>query len=156
MFVVLVAGSPFFGLPLLFIVLGLFSVLLVHELGHALLVRQFGYEVERISIYPIHGLCHYDEPYSEYEDSVIAWGGVLAQLLLFIPASAFLFFFGNTPFGSVNVLLVIFSYINAMSIVFNLVPAPGLDGSKTWRLIPILVKAKWSLIQHRRKRLFKK
>src|SRR6266566_1122721 len=85
MFVVLVAGSPFFGLPLLFIVLGLFSVLLVHELGHALLVRQFGYEVERISIYPIHGLCHYDEPYSEYEDSVIAWGGVLAQLLLFIP-----------------------------------------------------------------------
>jgi Zn-dependent protease len=155
MFGAFLIATPLFGLPLLFIALGLFVILLVHELGHAFLAVRLGYEVEKISIYPIHGLCYYDEPYSEYENSVIAWGGVAAQLLLFIPATAILGYFGNTTFGSVNVLLVTFSYINGVSMVVNLAPGLGLDGTKAWRVLPILAKAKWSIYQLKRRKMLK-
>src|SRR3990172_12873917 len=74
MFGAFLLATPLFGLPLLFIALGLFVILLVHELGHAFLASRLGYEVEKICIFPIHGLCYYDEPYSEYENAVIAWG----------------------------------------------------------------------------------
>lgn len=155
MFSALLLATPFFGLPLLFIAIGLVAILLMHELGHAFLASRLGYEVERIEISPIHGLCHYDEPYSEYEDSVIAWGGVAGQLLLFVPAATFLFVFGNTALGSLNVLLVVLAYINAILIVVNLAPGFGLDGTKAWRIVPIWVKAKWAVHQLRRKKFLK-
>ena len=152
---VFLLATPFFGFPFLFIALGLFSVLLAHEFGHAILVNHLGYEVERIQIFPIHGFCLYEQPYSPYEDSIIAWGGVLAQFVLFVPAAAILGFFGNTSFGSINVLLVTFSYINALSMVMNLAPAPGLDGRKAWRLLLIILKAKWTIFQLKRRKIIK-
>lgn len=155
LFAVFVAASPFFGFPIVFIALGLFSIMLAHELGHAYLVKHLGYRVYRIRIFPVHGLCLYEETDSPYEDYIIAWGGVLAQLILFVPAVAILAIFGNTSVGSINVLLVAFSYINAVIMVINLTPAPGLDGGKAWRLPLIFLKAKWTIFQLRRKKILK-
>ena len=146
---------PFLGIPILFIAIGLFSIMLAHELGHAVLANRLGYKVDRIRIFPIHGLCLYEEPYSPYEDSIIAWGGVLAQLVLFVPAGAILVLFGNTSFGSINVLLVGFTYINAFIMAINLMPSPGLDGRKAWRLPVIIIRAKWTIFQLKRKRILK-
>jgi len=155
MFGIFLVATPLLGIPILFIALGLFSVMLIHEFGHAFLAKRLGYAVYRIQIFPIHGLCLYEEPYSPYEDSLIAWGGVLAQLVLFVPAAAFLVLFGNSNNGSVNVLLVTFSYINATIMVTNLTPAAPLDGKKAWRLPLILVKAKWTMYQLKRKKILK-
>jgi len=155
MFGVFVAATPFFGIPILFIAIGLFSIMLVHEFGHAILVNHLGYKVNQIRIFPIHGHYSYEEPYSPYEDSIIAWGGVLAQFVLFVPAAAILAFFGNTSFGSINVLLVGFSYINAFIMAINLTPGPGLDGRKAWRLPLIIVRAKWTIFQLKRKKILK-
>ena len=149
------AGVPILGIPLLFIALGLFAIMLVHEFGHGFLVKRLGYKVHRIQIFPIHGLCLYEAPYSPYEDSLIAWGGVLAQFVLFVPAAATLAFFGNSSVGSVNVLLVTFSYINASIMVMNLTPAAPLDGKKAWRLPLMLVRAKWTMYQLKRKKILK-
>jgi Zn-dependent protease len=155
LFAAFVAAIPFFGIPILFIAFGLFSVMLIHEFGHAFLVKRLGYKVHRIQIFPIHGLCLYEAPYSPYEDSLIAWGGVLAQFVLFVPAAATLAFFGNSSVGSVNVLLVTFSYINATIMVTNLTPAAPLDGKKAWKLPIILVRAKWTMYQLKRKKILK-
>jgi Zn-dependent protease len=155
MFGLFLAGVPIFGIPLLFIALGLFTILLVHELGHAFLVKRLGYQVIRIQIFPIHGICLHEAPYSVYEESIIAWGGVLAQFVLFVPAATVLAFFGNSSIGSVNVLLVTFSYINASIIVTNLTPAAPLDGKKAWRLPPNLMRAKWTMYQLKRKKILK-
>ncbi len=152
---VFLLATPLFGLPLLFIVIGLFVLSLVHELGHAFLAVRLGYGVKRIDIFPVHGLCYYDSPYSAYEDAIIAWGGVVGQLILFIPAVSFLGLFGNTASGCVNVLLVTFTYVNACSIALNLAPARGLDGAKSWRIVPIVVKARWSMYQLRRKKFLR-
>ena len=155
MFGLFLAGVPIFGIPLLFIALGLFAILLVHELGHAFLAKRLGYHVVRIQIFPIHGFCLYEEPYSAYEESIIAWGGVLAQFVLFVPSALVLAYFGNSSVGSVNVLLVMFSYINASIMVMNLTPAAPLDGKKAWRLPLILVRAKWTMYQLNRKKILK-
>ena len=155
MFGLFFAGVPVLGIPLLFIALGLFTIMLAHEFGHAILVKRLGYRVIRIQIYPIHGLCLYEAPYSTYEDAIIAWGGVLAQFILFMPAAAALALFGNSSVGSVNVLLVTFSYINGYSMVMNLAPAAPLDGKKAWKLPVILVRAKWTMFQLKRKKILK-
>jgi Zn-dependent protease len=155
MFGAFVLAIPFLGIPILFIAIGLFSIMIFHELGHAVLVNRLGYKVERIRIFPIHGLCLYEEPYSPYEDSIIAWGGVLAQLVLFVPATAILAFLENTAFGSINVLLVAFSYVNACIMAINLTPAHGLDGRKAWKLPLIIARAKWTMFQLKRKKILK-
>ena len=155
MLVVFVAAALILGVPFLFIAIGLFSVMLIHELGHAFLARRLGYRVHRIRIYPIHGLCLYETPYSPYEDSIIAWGGILGQLILFIPATATLVFVGNFSVGVLNVLLVMFSYINATIMITNLTPSAPFDGKKAWRLPRILLKAKWTMYQLKRKKILR-
>lgn len=155
MFGLFAVAIPFLGVPILFIAIGLFSIMLVHELGHAILAIRLGYRVNRINIFPIHGLCLYEQPYSPYENSIIAWGGVIAQLVLFVPATAILGFFGNTSFGSINVLLVGFSYINGFIMAINLAPGPGLDGRKAWRLPIFIARAKWTMFQLKRKKILK-
>ena len=155
MFALFGAAIPFLGIPIIFIALGLFTVMLAHEFGHAVLAKRLGNRVYRIQIFPIHGLCLYETPYSPYEDSIIAWGGVLAQFILFVPAAATLAFLGNSSIGSINVLLVTYSYLNAVIMVTNLTPAAPFDGKKAWRLPLLLLRAKWTMYQLKRKKILK-
>jgi hypothetical protein len=66
--------------------LGFLVVILVHEFGHGVLVRLVGARVLRIDVLPTGGECWHSATHSELKDSLIAWGGVLAQLVLAIPA----------------------------------------------------------------------
>jgi len=52
-----------------------FSVILIHECGHMLAAQWKGCEVTGIELYPIHGFVRFWEPWSRYDDAVIAWGG---------------------------------------------------------------------------------
>jgi Zn-dependent protease len=64
--------------------LGLGTIILVHELGHAVLVHRFELEVIEIRIYPFGGECIHEATQSMREQVIIAWGGVLTQLVLLI------------------------------------------------------------------------
>src|SRR5690349_3869098 len=55
-----------------------FFLLLIHEIGHAIVAGFRRCAVSRIEIYPIHGLCHYF-PNVPDDEAFVAWGGVLAQ-----------------------------------------------------------------------------
>lgn len=62
-----------------------YVILFVHECGHAFLAKRLGYPPRHIFLSAIHGRCEYEEPYYEKEDAIIAWGGVLAQILVALP-----------------------------------------------------------------------
>lgn len=58
-----------------------FSVILIHESGHAFIASRLGYEVYSIRLSVIHGECIYDASHeTAREAAFIAWGGPLAQL----------------------------------------------------------------------------
>ena len=153
MLVGLIAASGVLGAGLAVLAFAVCTVTLAHELGHAYLARRLGYEVMDIRVFPVFGKCRYDRPYSDYEDAVIAWGGVAAQLLLLLPAAATLALVGNTSYGAINVLLIGLSYFNAVVMACNLAPARGMDGAKAWRLPFMVAKAKWTMRQLRRSKI---
>jgi len=90
--------------------------------------------------YPIHGFVRFREPWSRYDDAVIAWGGVAAQAAFAVPLVTWVAIFGFTRSDAVNVAIGILGYYSLFVAVFNLIPAPPLDGVKAWYLIPELIK----------------
>jgi stage IV sporulation protein FB len=116
------------------------SVILIHECGHMAAAQRKGYAVDGIFLYPIHGLCTFEMPWSRFDHCVIAWGGVLAQAAVALPLIAWLAVFGYTRFDAVNAVLAILGCYSLLVAVFNLIPAGRLDGALAWGLIPEWIK----------------
>lgn len=121
-----------------------FSVIFVHECGHALVARRLGYRVYSIKLSVIHGECAYECGYEDARDTaLIAWGGPMAQfavalvvwLIALIPVVGESHLFGP--------LLVFLGYVGPLMALVNLAPSPGLDGSKAWPLVPMLWRDLW-------------
>jgi len=112
------------------------SVLLVHETGHLIAARRRGSYVEEIRLYPIHGKCYFQTPWSRFDHQVIAWGGVAAQAVIGVPLVLWIICFGYTRFDAVNAVLAILGGYSLCVAAFNLIPAKGLDGSIAWSIIP--------------------
>ncbi len=113
---------------------GLLFIILIHELGHAALVRRYRLSVESIDISGIGGGCRWTGPHvTDVQRSVIAWGGVLAQgvLLVLLEMVGKTIGFGSTVVGQVAETLVV---PNLLLIIINLLPFPPLDGATAWSL----------------------
>ena len=50
------------------------SVLLIHEIGHLIAAQRRGSHVHEIRLYPIHGKCIFQTPWSRFDQCVIALG----------------------------------------------------------------------------------
>ena len=112
------------------------SVLLVHETGHLIAAQWRGSYVEEIRLYPIHGKCIFQTPWSRFDHQVIAWGGVAAQAVVGVPLVLWIAFLGYTRFEAINAILAILGGFSLCVAVFNLLPLRGLDGSIAWGIIP--------------------
>jgi Zn-dependent protease len=112
------------------------GVILLHELGHMHVAQRLGCRVRGIYLYPIHGICEFEMPWSRYDQCLIAWGGVAFQAIAFIPCIAWIIVMGYTPYDALNAPLAIFGGFSAVIAAFNLFPAPGLDGASAWAVIP--------------------
>lgn len=119
-----------------------FVLILLHETGHAFVVRSLGYTPFDIQLSAIHGTCSYPQPYSAYEDALIAWGGVGAQLLVAIPLIIMAQSEWSAHVYGLGPVIAFLGYFNAMMVPFNLAPHPMLDGGKAWKLFPLLWKDK--------------
>jgi Zn-dependent protease len=110
-------------------------IVLVHEMGHAVLVRRYRLRVLGIVVHGIGGECVYVGTTDERR-SIIAWGGVLGQLALFAVAAAAreLDALPRTMFiwQLTSALLV----PNLFTAALNLIPLEPLDGARAWRLFP--------------------
>ena len=130
-------NSPVFGLLAICSYLG---IIFVHETGHAFVASHLGLDVLNIRIGWFHGICVYEDPGSEWETVLVAWGGVLAQLLiaaLVFGVAALDLFKSQSYFGPIIVFL---GYINFMVAAINLAPSRGLDGAIAWRIVPLWLR----------------
>jgi Zn-dependent protease len=114
---------------------GFLLLLLVHELGHAALVRKYGHRVLSVDITGFGGLCRWSGWASPNQRGVIAWGGVLAQAALLVVVLAALLVVGlpSTWFGAELVSVLVWT--NLWLIGLNLLPFPPLDGAEAWPLV---------------------
>ncbi len=110
-------------------------IVLLHEVGHALVVRALRHRVVALEVTGFGGLCRWAGAATPLERSLIAWGGVLAQAVLLVAAVAVLALggFRVTPFG--GELAYAFVWTNLWLIGLNLLPFAPLDGAEAWRIV---------------------
>ncbi len=118
------------------------GIFLIHEAGHALVARRRGCGVVSIELYPIFGITKFERPWSELDHSLIAWGGVMAQAIFFVPLLAWVALFGYSKLDWFNMIIAILGFYSLAVAIFNLLPVHPLDGAQAWRLLPELLAAR--------------
>ncbi len=124
------------------------AIILIHEAGHAFLVRRFSLVVYSIVLTGTGGECTWAGHATPTQRAIIAWGGVLAQVPLLLlglalgallpPKAPALVVEAETTLVSVNVMLI----------AFNLLPIPALDGWHAWRVFaPSNIGSLWTTIR---------
>ncbi len=126
--------APAFSIATL---LSLVGLILIHEVGHATVAHWLGYSTRTIRLGLIHGKCEFDAPANRWDEALIAWGGVAAQLLIAVPLCIFDAFW-NSSLGFFAPAVLVLGYWSLVVAVFNLIPTRGLDGWTAWRIIPLL------------------
>jgi len=115
--------------------IGFFLLVLIHELGHATVVRAYGHQVLKVDVTGFGGLCHWFGSASRMERGAIAWGGVLAQLGLYVATLLVLLLTGGAHARWSLELASVWTGTNLWIIGLNLLPFPPLDGAEAWRFV---------------------
>jgi stage IV sporulation protein FB len=113
-----------------------FAVLLIHEAGHLIAAQRKGCRVLSIELYPVFGVTRFETPWSRLDHCAIAWGGVIAQALVFIPLIGWIVTHGYTRVEGLNMIFAILGFFSFAVAIFNLLPFPPLDGAVAWHLLP--------------------
>ena len=114
--------------------IGLFASVLVHELGHAVIARLYGVEVQEITLWFLGGLAQFEElPKQRGAEAMVAVAGPVTSLIL-VALGFGATFLAATGLPSATVF--VFSYLaltNLFLAVFNRLPALPLDGGRILR-----------------------
>ena len=106
---------------------GLFTSVVLHELGHALAARSFGIQTAHITLYPFGGIAAIKGlPDDPRQEAIIAVAGPAVNGALFLAFGGLWMVFGGWWLG-------IMAVINLMMGIFNLVPAFPMDGGRIFR-----------------------
>lgn len=114
--------------------LGFVLLVLVHELGHAVLVRAFGLRVVGIDVHGLGGECQWTGFASERAKATIAWGSVLAQVVVLVTTPLWGDRLPRPAPPFFEQLLSACTATNVMLMLLNLLPVPPLDGATAWRI----------------------
>ena len=101
----------------------IFTIVIIHELGHVFFIKLFKYPIISITIYPFGGVTKVNKKINSsiYADLIISMGGIFLQIILYIILI-------NQTYLSVydtNFLL----FYNKIIFFFNLIPIIPLDGA---------------------------
>lgn len=114
--------------PLLWLVLA--SAVAVHEVGHVVLVRRFRLTIVSIDLHGLGGTCRWVGPATALQAAVIAWGGILAQLLVIAIVVGGRPFLEAGPRGATDLVL----HANLYLVALNLLPFAPFDGRRAWAI----------------------
>ncbi|MFO0749385.1 MAG: hypothetical protein U1F43_27515 [Myxococcota bacterium] len=121
---------------------------LLHELGHAVMVWRYKKRVVALDVSGIGGTCHWRGAATPWEESAIAWGGVLAQAVVLLVTYIVGAVAGPPQHEWSWEIYGAFTKWNLMIIGINLLPIGPLDGVRAWRIIPL-----WSQRAQRQRNL---
>jgi Zn-dependent protease len=116
---------------------GLFASIVFHEFAHSLVARQFGIEMSGITLFVFGGVAEMkEEPRSPKAEFFMAIAGPLSSVVL-VAAFWALAQWGQACGWPPQVYGVLgyLGWINAILVVFNLVPAFPLDGGRVARSV---------------------
>jgi Zn-dependent protease len=129
---------------LMTLVAALFTCVLMHEYGHALMARRFGIGTRDIIITPIGGLARLDRmPYAPLKEFLISIAGPAVNLLIAILLGTAIYFSGADLIVESTFrwsqFAGILMWMNLALFLFNLVPAFPMDGGRVLRSCLALV-----------------
>ena len=121
------------------LILAVFGCVVLHELGHAFMAREFGIPTLDITMYPIGGVARLQRmPREPKQEFLIAIAGPAVNL-----AIAAILFLISTMFDSTRALsqvvtpggniLAMLMWVNLGLVVFNMLPAFPMDGGRVLR-----------------------
>lgn len=130
--------------------LGFVLVILVHELGHMVVVKLARQRALGIDIHGLGGECQWAGNATPMQRAAIAWGGVWGQLALFALALPLSYVVG-AQLGQFGLdLFYALTWGSLFIAAINLLPFPPLDGAEAWRLPPMLYRRLRREIAYRR------
>ena len=104
---------------------------LLHEIGHAIVARHLGYQLEQISLLPFGAeLSLQDDNFTPSDEIKTAVAGPLVNLILIIICVSLWWIFPITYYYT-----DLFVFSNFITFVFNLLPVFPLDGGRVFRAI---------------------
>jgi Zn-dependent protease len=117
-------------------------VVLVHEFGHAIVVRAAQQRVVSVDVHGFGGMCRWHGTATPIRRAAIAWGGVWAQMILLSVTLAWFAISGAPETRVAELFESAFVNSNLWLMALNLVPIAPLDGAEAWPL-PGLLFRKW-------------
>ena len=125
--------------------LALFTIVVLHELGHALTARRFGVVTRDIILLPIGGVARLERmPRNPRQELLVAVAGPAVNVALAIILFAIVRLTGPLPAAhlydfdpllSVRGFLYQLVFVNVVLAVFNMLPAFPMDGGRVLRAI---------------------
>ncbi len=112
------------------------ALFLVHEAGHASLVRQHGLRVNNVDLTGLGGECRWIGSPTVRERVFIAWGGVIAQTVALVVVQALVLALGEPSAPWLVQVVDVYTRVNLWLIAINLLPLPHLDGAVAWEILP--------------------
>jgi Zn-dependent protease len=134
------------------------AIMLVHELGHAAVARWRGVQVLGIDLYLMHGRCVHEATYDEFDDVLIAWGGVAGQVPLLVVGLLAQWLSQLLPYavaGALGPAVGTLISANVLTAMFNLIPVAPLDGAKAWRIVPYALRGALPWVRSRLRKVKK-
>jgi len=104
------------------------TLVAVHEFGHVGFARRAGVEVHALIVTATGGVCFFDPPPGAFDRLLIASGGLLAQLAVFLLTLGFIAWSGDITSPVANGVVVVFTLFNAIFFIGNLIPYRYNDG----------------------------
>jgi Zn-dependent protease/CBS domain-containing protein len=114
---------------------GLFAGVLIHEFGHSLVARRYGYQIESITLWLFGGVARLVEmPEDWRHEFVIAVAGPVVSVALGV-GSYLILLAVPSAFPAVQFVAAYLALTNVMLAVFNMLPGFPMDGGRVLRAI---------------------